>query len=107
MTQIHLVVFQVGKLDIVYSLKQNPDVTAKLPEKCKLKDNSEFYIQKDHVDHKDLKTSALAEVNKELAKFFSHGSLDCFNDLRYVGAFGLQSCCDAFRKLVSFRCTWT
>ena len=73
---------QVGKLDLVYTLKQKPDVVAKTPEKCKLKDDSEFYIQKDHVDHKEIKSTAITDVNKELASFFSRGSQECFNELR-------------------------
>ena len=66
----------------MYTLKQKPDVVAKWPEKCKLKDNSEFYIQKDYVDHKEIKSTAITDVNKELASFFSQGSKDCFDELR-------------------------
>ncbi len=79
-------VLQVGKLDVVYSLKHKADVVAKQPEKCKLKDNSEFYIQKDYVDFYEIKATAFTDINKELAKFFgqTHDSVDqdCFNDIR-------------------------
>ena len=66
----------------MYELKHKPDVVVKQPEKCKLKDDSEFYIQKDHVDYNEIKSSALNDVNKELAKFFSRGSVECLSELR-------------------------
>ena len=71
---------QVGKLEVVYSLKHCPrDPPVILQEICRLIKESEFSILRDHVGV----SLNCAEINRELARFFSLGNPQCLKEIRY------------------------
>lgn len=62
------------KLQVRYSLRSHPDASEIRDEKCVIM-GSYFYFHEKHVN-------SLFEVNKEVARFFSYGDMDCLKDLR-------------------------
>ncbi|KAK3603430.1 hypothetical protein CHS0354_009413 [Potamilus streckersoni] len=66
--------FQVGKLEVKYSLVNRPDVFIIRSEKCIIKPPT-FFFHKDHLE-------SISEVNRELARIFSNGNSNCCTVLR-------------------------
>ncbi|KAL3859494.1 hypothetical protein ACJMK2_009713 [Sinanodonta woodiana] len=61
--------FKVGRLEVVYSLQNHPNVCEIRQVKCIIKP-PEFYVHKDHVE-------SISEINRELARVFSAGNPEC------------------------------
>ncbi|KAK3589090.1 hypothetical protein CHS0354_017428 [Potamilus streckersoni] len=66
--------FKVAKLDVVYRLRNHPNVVEIRQEKCIIKPPV-FYVHKDHVE-------SIPEINKELVRVFSAGNPECSTALR-------------------------
>ena len=66
---------QVGRLDLVYSLKHKADCVEVLAVKCRLIDGKDFQVHYEYVN-------SYKDINKELARYFSRGSRHCFRELR-------------------------
>ena len=73
------VLSQVGRLELVYRLKNKPETVAVLSEKCHLVRDKELCVHRDHVN-------SFNEVNKELARYFSVGNMQCRNEIRRVNS---------------------
>ena len=73
------VLSQVGRLELVYRLKNKPETVAFLSEKCHLVRDKELCVHRDHV-------KSFNEVNKELARYFSVGNMQCRNEIRRVNS---------------------
>ena len=71
---------QVGKLEVVYSLTDKQQIVVTKPEKCKLTEKLEFYVDRLCVESQ-IKVNQF-EVIKELARFFSMGDQRCMKDVR-------------------------
>ena len=78
------VLSQVGRLELVYRLKNKPDTVAVLSEKCHLVRDKELCVHRDHVN-------SFNEVNKELARYFSVGNMQCRNEIRRVSSSSSQA----------------
>ena len=66
---------KVGRLDLVYSLKQQPDIVEVIEEKCRLIEGREFQVHYESVH-------SFIDINKELARYFSRGDTPCFRELK-------------------------
>jgi hypothetical protein len=56
---------KVGKLELVHSLENLPNVTPVIfPEKCRMISDSELYVHYESV-------SSYSDINRELARYFS------------------------------------
>ena len=76
---------QTKKLQVRYSLKSLPEVFEIRDEKCVIMEKH-FYFNEKYVESK-------VEVNKEVARFFSDGNMECMKDLR------LETSCGSWQRV--------
>ncbi|XP_067652769.1 uncharacterized protein [Haliotis asinina] len=67
---------QVSKLEVIYTLTNNPEPRVIRPERC-IQTGNQFFFQTSQVD-------SHADVNREIAKYFSCGDEDCLKYLRDI-----------------------
>lgn len=65
---------KVGKLDVIYSLKQNPDIRVIRKEAC-LIENNEFKVREDAA-------SSEQDIDRYIARYFSLGIPECIKNLK-------------------------
>lgn len=72
---ICVIYIQVGKLEMVYSLRQLPDVVSVQEERCQVIEDRELCVVYNHVN-------SYSDINRELARYFSLGDLQCRREIK-------------------------